>query len=79
MYTYQNQKLVIELPASSPADTHHALVNGIISTLKAHCTNRDLPCNDIKEGSFYLLQLLESLMPTVQQLEKLHVDSENKM
>ncbi len=69
---HQNNSLLISLETSSPEATHHGLCKGIINSLKFQMQSSDPISEDIKEGNVYLIELLESLMPTEKQLRKIH-------
>ncbi len=77
MTTHEPAALVIELPSVAPAAMHNAIVKGIISTLKFQMQSPYEITVPVKEGNYYLLTLLEQMLPNEHQLASMHVDSAN--
>lgn len=69
---HQNGHLQINLPSNSPAALHHCLAQAIINTLKQQMQSELAIPKNVQESNYYLLQLLENLMPDERQLEQIH-------
>lgn len=72
MIKYENGHLVISIPTHAPDELHHALMQSVINSLKNQNMS-DLPIQaQDKEHNFWTLELLENLIPSVDELQKLN-------
>lgn len=72
MVKYENGKLVVSFNTTAPEELHHALMQSTIASLKNQ-TVSDLPIQDyVKENNYWTLELLENLIPSVEELQKIN-------
>lgn len=69
MVKYENGLLVVTIETAAPEELHHCIMQSVINNLKnQNMSNLPIQEHD-KEHNFWSLELLENLIPSVEQLQ----------
>ena len=78
MVKYENGQLVVSFNTHAPEELHHALMQSCVANLKNQSIS-DLQVQDyVKENNYWTLELLENLIPSVDELQKINQESHGK-